>query len=472
MKDKMENNFYQEEVARQSGDRAGRRKRRRGGRAIFAMLGSTVAMAAVLYLTVTVCVWIDKKVQANAGALVGGEGNSLPGNEAVSGGNNATGDKAEGSNLSSVGGTGEGDGAFPDGNGMDGTNGTMPGGAGGADGPSVGGSGLDGANGSTPGDGGSTGPEGASGQPGDVVDTMGHSKIYSQEELDHQLGVAREQAMMDVLGSIRTGLSEGDTVLETIRPLFPEEIVVYSGGKYHFVPINRQLKQNQWEQENLEILESGELRYLQDGEVISYKGIDVSRHQGKIDWQQVAQDGVEFAFIRAGYRGYGNNGTLVEDDRFEENIQGAIAAGIKVGVYFYSQAITEEEALEEAELVLNKIAPYKIDCPVVFDVEKVTGADGRMNNISVEERTRITEVFCQAIENAGYRPMIYYNTEMGALMLGIEALEGYEKWFAAYSDEFYYPYEYKVWQYSQTGRVLGIQGDVDLNISFVPLWEE
>ena len=448
MKDKAENYFYLEEVAKQSGDKSGRRKRKRGGRAIFAMLGSTVAMVAVLYLTVTVCVWIDRKVQANAGVLVGGEDESIRGNEVVPSEDNAPG------------------------GGTDGANGSTPGeNMGGANMPSSGGNDINGTDGSMAGNGENTGGEGASGPEG-VVDAMNHSKIYSQEELDHQLGAAREQAMMDVLGSIKTGLSEGDTVLETIRPLFPEDIVVYSGGKYHFVPINRQLKQNQWVQENLEILESGELRYLQDGEVISYKGIDVSKYQGKIDWQQVAQDGVEFAFIRVGYRGYGNNGTLVEDARFEENIQGAIAAGIKVGVYFYSQAITEEEALEEAELVLNKIAPYKIECPVVFDVEKVTGADGRMNNISVEERTRVTEVFCQRIEEAGYRPMIYYNTEMGALMLGIEALEGYEKWFAAYSDEFYYPYEYKVWQYSQTGKVSGIQGDVDMNISFAPLWEE
>lgn len=143
-----------------------------------------------------------------------------------------------------------------------------------------------------------------------------------------------------------------------------------------------------------------------------------------------------------------------------------------MGVYFYSQAITEEEVIEEAELVLEKIAPYQIDCPVVFDVERVAEASGRMNGLSVEERTRLTEIFCQKIADAGYRPMIYYNTEMGALMLGIDALEGYEKWFASYSEQLYYPYEYKVWQYSQSGSVQGINGAVDLNISFVPLWEE
>ena len=108
---------------------------------------------------------------------------------------------------------------------------------------------------------------------------------------------------------------------------------------------------------NLNQMENGEYQYLQDGVVVSRKGIDVSRHQGAIDWNLVAGDGVEFAFIRVGYRGYGS-GKMVEDEYFQDNIQGAIQAGIKVGVYFYSQAISREEVLEEAEFVLEKIAPY------------------------------------------------------------------------------------------------------------------
>ena len=306
-----------------------------------------------------------------------------------------------------------------------------------------------------------------------AVEAASGAVMYSQEELDAKVAeavlAAQEGASQDVLNTIRTGLSEGETVLETLRPFYPDEIIVVSGGTYHFVPINRELAQSSLLTENLNFLESGEVQYMEDGQVISHKGIDVSKHQGEIDWNLVAADGVEFAFIRVGNRGYGT-GELVEDDRFEANIQGALAAGIKVGVYIYSQAITEEEALEEANFVLEKIAPYKVECPVVFDVEKVSGKGGRMNNISVEERTRFTQLFCQTIANAGYRPMIYHNTEMGALMLDLPALEDYDKWFAAYSDTLYYPYEYKVWQYSQSGSVQGVSGQVDLNISFAPLW--
>lgn len=330
-----------------------------------------------------------------------------------------------------------------------------------------------------------------------AVEALAGNVVYSQEELDLQVAravteaeeraalevdamvesrleeavrAAEVQAYEGVLDNIRTGLSDGQTMLETLRPLYPEEMLVASGGQYHFVPINRSLKQSQLVQENVNVLESGEIQYMSGDQVVSHKGIDVSRHQGNIDWSRVAQDGVEFAFIRAAYRGYGT-GKMEEDSYFDQNMRGAQAAGIKTGVYIYSQAITEEEVLEEAELVLEKVAPYQLDCPIVFDVERVAGANGRMNNITLEERTNLALLFCQTIEAAGYKPMIYHNTEMGALMIDVETLEDYDKWFASYSETLYYPYEYKIWQYSQSGRVAGINTDVDLNICIEPVWE-
>lgn len=331
----------------------------------------------------------------------------------------------------------------------------------------------------------------------DAVETLGGTVVYSQEELDQQVAlavaeaegraleaentaqskieeavrVAETEAYEGVLDNIRTGLSDGQTMLEVLRPLYPEEMLVASGGQYHFVPINRGLKQNQLVQENVNLLESGEIQYMSGDQVISHKGIDVSRHQGNIDWARVAQDGVEFAFIRVAYRGYGT-GKMEEDTFFDQNVQGAQAAGIKVGAYIYSQAITEEEVLEEANLVLQKVAPYQLECPIVFDVELVSGANGRMNNITPEERTNLTLLFCQTIQAAGYKPMIYHNTEMGALKIDVAALEDYDKWFASYSETLYYPYEYKVWQYTPHGKVDGIGSEVDLNICIEPIWEE
>lgn len=296
---------------------------------------------------------------------------------------------------------------------------------------------------------------------------------YTQEELDAMVAQAKEEAgteaSQEILEGIKASLTAGETTVETLRPYYPDELVVVSGGTFHFVPIQKDLRLNDYTQENLNILETGEYQYLENGQVTSHKGIDVSKHQGEIDWQQVAADGVEYAFIRVGLRGYGT-GKLVEDEYFEQNITGALSAGIKVGVYFYTQAINEEELMEEANFVLEKIAPYRIECPVVFDVEKVSGDDGRMNSLTVEERTNLTLLFCQTIENAGYKPMIYHNMEMGTLLLDLAKLENYDKWFAYYNADFYYPYQYEIWQYTDNGTVNGIDGPVDLNISFGPLW--
>lgn len=300
--------------------------------------------------------------------------------------------------------------------------------------------------------------------------------VYSQEELDARIAEAVQMADWEeadrILGEIKDDLSQGSLKMETIRSLYPDELVVASGGRYHFIPINHSLQMNDYDVTNLNKLETGEFQYLTDGQVTSHKGIDVSFYQGDIDWNLVAQDGVEFAIIRVGIRGWGSEGTLREDAQFKANIEGAIAAGVKVGVYFFTQAITEAEVDEEVQFVLDRIAPYKLDCPVVLDVEKVSDSRARMNKLTSEERTALALRFCEAIENAGYQPMLYHNTEMGALMIDIAAFEKYDKWYASYSDKMFYPYAYKIWQYSDKGRVNGISTDVDMNICFEPVWAQ
>lgn len=309
---------------------------------------------------------------------------------------------------------------------------------------------------------------------GNIIDEEGNVIVtYTQEELDSKLTSAKEEATAEVLAALRQGITEGDSMLQALRALYEDELIVSSGGKYHFVPIDTDLKLNDYQQANLNILESGEYQYVENGQVTSYKGIDVSKFQGEIDWEKVAADGVQFAFVRVGYRGYGAEGKLVEDEYYEDNIKGALSAGIKVGVYFYSQAITEAEAVEEANFVLERIAPYKIECPVVIDVELVgtSSNKGRMDGLNAEDRTNVVKKFCETVEAAGYKPMVYHNMEVGAMKMNLEPLEQYPKWFASYSDRFYYPYDYSVWQYTASGSVSGIKGDVDVNISFVPLWE-
>ena len=293
---------------------------------------------------------------------------------------------------------------------------------------------------------------------------------YTQEELDAQIAQANEAGSAALLESMKQELEAGESAVEVFRHLYEDHLVMVSDGSYHFIPIQESLKKNDYTTENLQVLETGEYQYVENGQVTSYKGIDVSKFQGRIDWEAVAADGVQFAFIRVGNRGYGS-GKILDDEGFKRNIEGATKAGIKVGVYFYTQALNEEELMEEVEYVLEKIAPYQIDCPVVYDVEKVVGDEARMNVLTAEERTHLTKLFCDSIEAAGYKSMIYMNLEMAAMMLNLEELEEYDKWFAYYNPEMYFPYDYQVWQYSESGTVAGVEGTVDLNICFEPIWE-
>ena len=256
-----------------------------------------------------------------------------------------------------------------------------------------------------------------------VADT--HSRIqiedgqtFSSDEVEELVDEAKQEGRNSVLESIRESLENGNTIISVLKSLYPEYIVVAANSKYNFVPINENLAKNDFDIDNLNENEVGQYSYLKDGQTVSRFGIDVSSHQGDIDWEAVAADGVEFAFVRAVYRGYGT-GKLVVDEKCIENIEGAQAAGIDVGVYVFSQAISQAEVLEEASTVLNLLDGYTLQLPIVFDVEKVNDSQARTNSLSIEDRTNLTIAFLEAIKNAGYEPMIYHNTEMGAMLLDL-----------------------------------------------------
>lgn len=258
---------------------------------------------------------------------------------------------------------------------------------------------------------------------------------------------------------------ENPSTVRMIRNFFPENLVFYDEKSYVFEPIKDTLKKHNLDHSNLVKNDKGEMEYVEDGTVTSHKGIDVSKYQTNIDWKAVKEDGVEYAFIRLGLRGY-ESGNIVLDEYYKKNMRGANEAGIKAGVYFFTQAITEEEAIEEAEFVIENLEDYDVPYPVVMDVEMITSGNGRANNLSMEERTKICIAFCETIKNAGYTPMIYGNIKCFMRMLDMTQLESYEKWYAFYDDYLYFPYEVSVWQYSESGKVKGIKGDVDMNISF------
>ena len=209
-------------------------------------------------------------------------------------------------------------------------------------------------------------------------------------------------------------------------------------------------------------------RYLTyRGDAPSYIGVDVSSHQKQIDWAQVAASGVDFAMIRAGYRGY-YNPTLNKDTYFDYNIQQALANGLDVGVYFFSQAITVEEAQQEAYLLLEWIKDYDITYPVVFDWESVNDEDSRSKDTDGETVTKCALAFCKIIEDAGYLPMTYGSpSKIYAGGIQLEYLQDYPFWLAHYTKDWEptsFRYHYDMWQYSSTGSVPGIEGNVDLDL--------
>lgn len=218
--------------------------------------------------------------------------------------------------------------------------------------------------------------------------------------------------------------------------------------------------------DHLDFQYEGRYLKLRDGESIT--GIDVSSWQKVIDWEQVKASGVEFAMIRLGYRGY-EQGVLSMDKYAIANLDGALAAGLDVGIYFFSQALTPEEAEEEAYFVVEKLEPYqeRITMPVVYDWEHVSDEDARSADMRDPDiLTDCTLAFLQTVEAAGYRPMVYFNRTQSWKYLNLEELKDYEFWLAAYTQRMDFPYKIKMWQYTNKGKVPGIEGDCDINIYF------
>ena len=296
---------------------------------------------------------------------------------------------------------------------------------------------------------------------------------FTQEEVDVLLSRRAEEAAKQasqeteegILQKMKELMESGDGALNMLRYFYPDEVVVVDSSQYYFFPVVDTLKKHTYLPENFLTTDDELLEYYENGDLISHKGIDVSRYQEKIDWEEVAKDNVEYAFIRVGIRGY-TEGDISEDPFFETNIKGALHNNVDVGVYFFTQATSVEEAEEEAEFVLDAIEPYDVSYPVVLDVEAVSAKNPRTENLTKEERTEYAIAFCEMIKRAGYTPMIYGNLKTFMLLLDIEQLEEYDKWLAQYDTKLYFPYDFKIWQYTDEGKISGIGTDVDINISF------
>ena len=236
-------------------------------------------------------------------------------------------------------------------------------------------------------------------------------------------------------------------------------------GQLHKIKISADIARHDWDFSNLQ--SDGNIKnYVNSDGTVKKIGIDVSEHQGSINWQRAA-DYVDFAFIRIGYRGYAG-GTLVDDGYYSSNMTGATENGIPVGVYFYSQAINYEEGVEEANFVLSHLGEYHLSYPIVLDREDPMQEDARTNDLSKEEHTQAALGFLETIRAAGYPVMTYTNRNYYALYLELERIYDYPVWFAQYADEPDWPYKFSIWQYTESGEIPGISGFVDLNIEMMP----
>ena len=251
------------------------------------------------------------------------------------------------------------------------------------------------------------------------------------------------------------------------QPKDPHEgqVYLYDGNDWIWmtplegVPVN-ELTSTQFSDE-------GPVRYLgTDYDVL--RGIDVSEHQWEIDWRQVAASGIDFACVRLGRRGYTEGGLFV-DPWFERNVKGATEAGLKTGVYFFSQAVNVAEAIEEANFVLQHVADYRIDAPVVYDWELVSDEGARTAELSPETRTDCAVAFCETIRRAGYTPCVYFNRAMGYYGYDLTRLTDYMFWFSLPESRFpNFYYASDMWQYSFTEEIPGVSGSADMSLWFIP----
>ncbi len=247
-------------------------------------------------------------------------------------------------------------------------------------------------------------------------------------------------------------------------------LVQYADGKEEWILISPYLPKHEYDFTKL-VCQSNLMKYYVDGKQVSFVGADISKFQDYVDFVKLKKAGVDFVMLRVGFRGY-SSGQLVLDDYFLDNIKRASDAGLKIGVYFFSQAISVEEAVEEANMVLEHIKDYEISYPVAFDMEGIENDTARIDQLSKSEKTAITKAFLETIQNAGYKPIIYGNKEWLIKQIDMSKLTAYDVWLSQQTDVPDYPYKFSMWQYSTDATIDGIAGYADLNISFIDYTEK
>lgn len=243
-------------------------------------------------------------------------------------------------------------------------------------------------------------------------------------------------------------------------------LVKNADGSEEWVLISPYLTKHTYDFTNLEE-KAGIMRYVQDGKIVSYVGVDLSKQNGEVNFAGMKAAGVDYVMIRLGSRGY-NTGQITLDENFNDYMKGAIDAGLSVGVYFYSQAVSQEEAVQEANFVVQNLAPYQanVKYPVAFDMEFVPNDAARIDGLSREDKTSIAVSFLEAVKAAGYVPMVYGNKEWLVKEVDLSKLQNFDVWLSQDEDMPDFPYQFTMWQYDAGAVVNGVS-NANLNISFV-----
>ena len=242
-------------------------------------------------------------------------------------------------------------------------------------------------------------------------------------------------------------------------------LVQYADGKEEWVLISPYLPKHEYDFTKL-VCQSSLMKYYEDGKQTSYVGVDISKYQDYVDFTKVKKAGIDFVMLRVGARGYGT-GQLMLDEYFTENIKRATDAGLEVGVYFFSQAITKEEAVEEANMVIQNLGEYKITYPVAYDMELIENDTARTDILTKAEKTEMAKTFLDTIAAAGFKTMIYGDKEWLIKEIDMSKLTANDVWLSKATDIPDYPYKFTMWQYQFEGSVDGIAGYVNMDISFI-----
>lgn len=246
--------------------------------------------------------------------------------------------------------------------------------------------------------------------------------------------------------------------------------IINRDGEEEWVLISPYLPKHEYDFTRL-VCQSDLMKYYEDGREVSFVGVDISKAEGYVDFNKVKKAGIDFVMLRVGARGY-SSGQLVLDEYFSDNIKRATDAELEVGVYFFSQAVTEAEAVEEANLVLEQIKDYTVKYPIAIDMEYIEHDTSRIEGVSRADKTTIIKAFLNTIQAAGYEPMIYGDKEWLIREIDLSRLTDCDVWLSQQEDIPDYPYQFSMWQYDRQASVDGISGNASLNISFIDYSEK